>query len=126
MPKRPCAIAFVLTCFLSNVAIAGQSKNTPLLMANAIAVHAHQLSENARATGTGAMGSQSRQCRSKKKGAILGAVIGAAAGGLFALRIVGSASGVPGVAQGAARYVTYWMIGGAGVGALSGIAYCTT
>jgi hypothetical protein len=121
MRKPTCVTACILTCLVSNIGIAGPP-DSPLLLTHAIEVHARQLSRDAPTTThrSGAMGTQLRQCRSKKKGAIIGATVGAAAGGVFALYVSGAASGVPGVAQGAARYVTYWMIGGAGVGALGG------
>jgi hypothetical protein len=98
------ALLCIVTCLLTNVALAEGSDSSPVL-AQAITAHARQLSRDARATThrSGAIGTQLRQCRSKKKGAIIGAAIGAAAGGVFALYVSGAASGVPGVAQGAAR-----------------------
>lgn len=64
-------------------------------------------------------------CRSRKKGALVGAAIGAIAGAAFGLYVARGVSGaVLGSASGARRYVTYWTVGGAGGGALGGLAFC--
>jgi len=66
-----------------------------------------------------------KKCESKKKGTIIGAAIGAAAGAAIAVFIVREVSGeVLGASNGGARYIAYWSMGGAGAGALGGLAYC--
>jgi len=67
-----------------------------------------------------------KKCESKKKGTIIGAVIGAAAGVAVAVFVVREVSGeVLGASSGGSKYIAYWSIGGAGAGALAGLAYCS-
>jgi len=69
---------------------------------------------------------QLKQCESKKKGTIIGAAIGAVTGAVVAVLIVRGVSGeVLGASNGGSRYIAYWTMGGAGVGALSGLAWCS-
>jgi hypothetical protein len=133
MIKPRCATACILTCLLSSVGVAaagpsnepqGSGVESPLPLAHTVKVHAQQLARDARASTQLVTTSQWRRCRSKKKGAIIGAVIGAAAGAVFGVYIVGEVSGILGTASGASRYVAYWTLGGAGAGALAGVAYC--
>jgi hypothetical protein len=130
MIKPSCATACILMFLLSSVGVAGAGPSnepqrtgveSPLPLAHAVKVHAQQLARDARASTQLVMASQWRHCRSKKKGAIIGAVIGAAAGGVLGMYFVRqiSAQGNP-----APQYVAYWMVGGAGAGALAGVAYC--
>jgi hypothetical protein len=134
MIKPSCATACFLTFLLSSVGVAGASPSnepqrsgveSPLPLAHAVKVHAQQLARDAHASTQMVTTSQWRQCRSKKKGAIIGAVIGAAAGVVVGVSIVGDVSGILGTASGASRYVAYWALGGAGAGALAGVAYCS-
>jgi hypothetical protein len=64
------------------------------------------------------------KCESKKKGVIIGAVIGAAAGAAIGVFVVREVGHILGTSNGAATYITYWGIGGAGAGSLAGFAYC--
>jgi hypothetical protein len=134
MIKRSCATAGILTFLLSSVGVARTGPpnepqrsgvESPLPLAHAVKDHAHQLARDARASTQMVTTSQWHRCRSKKKGAIIGALIGAAAGAVVGVYIVGEVSGVAGTASGASRYVSYWTLGGAGAGALAGLAYCS-
>jgi hypothetical protein len=73
----------------------------------------------------GVTSTQLKQCGSRKKGTIIGAAIGAVAGAAVGVYIAGAVSGeVLGASHRAAKYITYWSLGGAGAGALVGFAYC--
>jgi hypothetical protein len=131
MIKPSCATACLLMFLLSSVGVAGAGPanepqrtgvESPLPLAQALKVHAHQLARDARAGTQLPTSSQWHQCRSKKKGAIIGAVIGAAAGAVLGVYI---AKDVFGTAPGVSRYAAYWTLGGAGAGALAGVAYCS-
>jgi hypothetical protein len=130
MIKPSCATACILTFLLSGVGVAGACPSSepqrsgvesPLPVAHAVKVHAQQLARDARASTQGVKATQLRRCQSKKKGLIMGAMIGAAAGGVIGMYYVRqvSAQGNP-----SPQYVAYWMLGGAGTGALGGFAYC--
>jgi hypothetical protein len=67
---------------------------------------------------------QLAKCESRKKGLLIGAVIGAAAGAAIGVYVVREVSGILGTSSGAAKYIAYWSLGGAGAGALGGFAYC--
>jgi uncharacterized protein YcfJ len=132
MTEPSCATACMLTFLLSSVGVAGAGPSelqrsgaeSPPPLAHAVEVHAQQLARDAPVSTPRVMTSQLRRCQSKKKGAIIGALIGAAAGGVLGVYITREVSGIVGTAQGASRYVAYWMLGGAGAGALGGLAYC--
>src|SRR5215207_4254342 len=64
------------------------------------------------------------RCQSKKKGTLIGAAIGGAAGA-FALYVNREVSGIVGTANGANRFLAYWTAGGAGTGTLVGLVYCS-
>jgi hypothetical protein len=119
MIKPICATAGILTFLLSSVGVAGADPpnepqrsgvESPLPLAHAVKVHAHQLARDARASTQMVTTSQWHHCRSKKKGAIIGALIGAAAGAVVGVYIVGEVSGVSGTASGASLYVAYWTL----------------
>ena len=97
--------------------------NSPFQLPHAIEDHGRQFSwlthPNAHplwdAQGTR---TQLRRCQSKRKGVFIGAAIGTAVAGAFAVYVVN------GTSPGGSRYITYWMVGGAAAGALGGLAYC--
>ena len=66
------------------------------------------------------------KCHSKKKGALIGGAIGAAAGAVFGIYVAKGVGGVLGAANGAPRFVSYVTLAGAGAGALGGVLYCRT
>lgn len=72
----------------------------------------------------GLTSTQLAKCESRKKGLLIGAVIGAAAGAAIGVYVVREVSGILGTSSGAAKYIAYWSLGGAGAGALGGFAYC--
>ena len=65
-----------------------------------------------------------QRCKSRKKGAIIGAAIGGVAGAAFASYVNNEVGGLLGAANGANRFLAYWTLGGAGGGALVGYAVC--
>jgi len=105
--------------------------DSPAVLARAIARHARSPAvgpattllwdSNQGATGT----SHVPTCRAKTKGVIIGAAIGAVAGVAVGTYIAKAVGGVLGTGSGARRYVGYWTIGGAGAGALGGLAFCS-
>jgi hypothetical protein len=66
------------------------------------------------------------KCHSKKKGALIGGAIGAAAGAVFGIYVAKGVGGVLGTANGAPRFISYVTLAGAGAGALGGVLYCRT
>jgi hypothetical protein len=70
----------------------------------------------------GSTQTQLAKCESKKKGLIMGAVFGAAAGVAIGAVFVNAVSG--GASNGDTQSIVYSGLAGAGVGALAGFAYC--
>jgi len=130
----------LLAILLSNVAVAqagpsGKERQTgadsPPLLSQAIEDYALQLLRLARARpgqpwdlSQGSSRIHVATCQSKKKGILIGAAIGATAGATTAVYVVRGVGGILGASNGASKYITYWTIGGAGAGALGGLAYC--
>jgi len=139
MFRRGCVAACTFAFLLIGVAVTGaapthQERQTtatsPFRLPHPIEGHERQFSGRTHAN-TGplwdAQGSrtQLRKCQSKRKGVFIGAAIGTAIAGAFAVYVVKDLSGnVLGTTQGSSRYVAYWMVGGAAAGALGGFAYC--
>ena len=131
----------LLAILLSNAAVAragpsGEERQTradsPPVLSQAIETYSLQLSRLARAASgqpwdvsQGSSRIHLATCQSKKKGMLIGAVIGAAAGAATAAYVVRQVGGILGASNGASRYITYWTIGGAGAGALGGLAFCS-
>ena len=144
MLRRACLTTFLLALLLNSVTVAraGPSNDerptaddAPFVLSRGIEDHVLQLSRRDRARvrlpwdatkGVGASQMQLNKCESKKNGMIIGAVVGAVAGAVVGVLIVRGVSGaVLGASNGGPRYIAYWTMGGAGVGALSGLAWCS-
>ena len=139
MFRRGCVAACTFAFLLISVAVAGAgptheeqrtTANSPFLLPHAIEDHGRQFSGRTHANTDplwDAQGSrtQLRKCQSKRKGVFIGAAIGTAVAGAFAVYVVKDLSGnVLGTTRGGSQYVAYWMVGGAAAGALGGLAYC--
>jgi len=138
MLKRPPVAICLLAILLGNAAVARadpapqerqSSSGSPSLLSQAIGYL--QQPRLARATSgqpwdvsQGSTQTHLAKCHSKRKGMLIGAAIGAVAGASTAVYVVRQVGGVLGTSNGAAKYITYWTIGGAGAGALGGLAYC--
>jgi len=138
LKRRPLAIC-LLAVLLGNAAVARADPATqerqslsgsPSLLSKAIEGYLQQR-RLARATSgrpwdvsQGSTKTHLAKCHSKRKGMLIGAVLGAAAGAATAVYVARQVGGVLGASNGATKYITYWTIGGAGAGALGGLAYC--
>ena len=132
MIKRVSVAIFFVAILLVAVARAGPvvQERQPLLL-QATDDYVRQLSRPARVTSgkrpdlsQGSTYSQLKKCRSRRKGMLIGAAIGAVAGAATGVYVVRGVSGILGTSNGASRFITYTTVGGAGAGALGGMAYC--
>ena len=73
---------------------------------------------------SGSAGVHRAKCRSTKKGTLIGAAVGGAAGAAFALYVNRDVGGIMGTAGGGNRFLAYWTAGGATGGALVGFVIC--
>jgi hypothetical protein len=134
-PPTWCLVVLLLTH--AAVAAAGPlseerpiAEDPPALLTRAVARHAHLASPLAAApprqsSQTSTSATRLRTCHAKKKGALIGAAVGAVAGAAFGTYVARGASGaVLGAGPGARRFIAYWTAGGAGAGALGGLAFC--
>ena len=124
-----------LVVFLVNSAVVSRASPAPDersrkagslgVLSRAAEHHPYRLSEFERAAADQlVMGSQLRECHSKKRGALIGGIVGAVAAGAVGVYIVKQVGGVFGTSGGAPKYVAYWISAGAGAGALSGVLFC--
>ena len=132
-----CLLAFLLgDATVARADVSGRERQTTAdlsrLLSRAIDDHVFQLSPLAPAkfrrpwdATQGVTKTQLARCESKKKGMIVGAIIGAVAGAAIGVYVSREVSGqVFGASNGASTYIAYWSLGGAGAGALGGLAYC--
>jgi hypothetical protein len=65
------------------------------------------------------------KCSSRKKGAFVGAAVGALAGAAFGMYVANAASSVPGAAAGGPTVIAYSTMAVGGAGAFVGLLYCS-
>lgn len=129
-----CLVAFLLgDATVARVDVSrGERRTTtdsPRLLTRAIEDHGLQLARLTPAKSRrpwdatpGSTQTQLAKCESKKKGLIMGAVFGAAAGVAIGAVFFNAVSG--GASNGDTQTIVYSGLAGAGVGALAGLVYC--